>query len=68
MTRSEKLYQEGLVYSAECLAEAKIIGDCNDVPELRYVCTEKEAICNGKEVDMDLYENPDGELFAVVCW
>lgn len=68
MSRSERLYQEGLVFSAEYLTEAKIISDCNAVPELRYLCTEKEAICNGKEVDLDLYENPDGELFAVVYW
>lgn len=68
MTRSERLFQKGLVYSVERLSEAKIISDCNAVPELRYICTEREALCNGKEVDLDLYEDPNGELFAVVCW
>ena len=68
MTRSERLYQNGLVYSVECLSEARIISDCNAVPELRYICTEADAICNGKEVGMNLYENIDGELFAVICW
>ena len=71
MTRSEKLYRAGLVYSAECLCEARIVNELMEIPEfpeVRYVCTEKEAICNGREVDMDLYEAPEGELYAVVCW
>lgn len=67
MTRSERLYAEGLVCTWH-FGNIPIIKDCNELPNLRYVESEPDALCNGKEVELDIYESTDCNMYAVVNW
>lgn len=69
MSLSVKLYMNGKV-------GVNIYGLCEDIPiiekdsisKLRYIATDFDAMCNGKEVSVDIYENSYGEYFGVVNW
>lgn len=65
MKRSERLAREGLVHSFVYSANCKIIKDCYAVPNLIYCFTETVQY-DGEERDIDVYENEDGLLYAVV--
>ena len=67
MTRSERLAKEGKVsvYIGSCEI-AKVIRSCNSVKNLRYIGTDFGALYNGRSVSADVYENFEGDLFAVI--
>ena len=67
MTRSERLAKEGKVevYIGN-LETASVIKHCNEKRNIRYIGTDFECLYNGKEVSADVYENEDGELYAVI--
>lgn len=67
MTRSERLAKEGKISVYIGTVEtATVIPNCNAVKNLRYVGTDYDAIFDGKDTCADVYEDTDGEFFAVL--
>ena len=67
MTRSERLAKEGKigVYIGS-FEVAKVIRGCNSIKNLRYMGTDFDAFYDGRSVSADVYENFEGDLFAVI--
>lgn len=67
MTRSERLAKEGKVeVYIGSFEVAKVIRDCNSMKNLRYIGTDFDTLYNGRSVSADVYENFEGDLFAVI--
>ena len=67
MTRSERLAQEGIVeVYIGSLEKANVIEHCNAVKNLRYIGTDFNCLYDGKEVNANVYEDEDGNLYAVI--
>lgn len=67
MTRSERFAKEGKVeVYIGSFEEATVIKDCTEVEGLRYICTDFHCIYNGESVWVDVYEDNDGKLYAVI--
>lgn len=67
MTRSERLAKEGKVeVYIGSLEAAKVIRDCNSIKNLRYIGTDYDTLYNGHSVSADIYENFNGDLFAII--
>ena len=67
MTKSERLAKEGKISVYIGSVElATVIKNCNAMKNLRYIGTDYDAIYDSKNVCADVYENTDGELFAVL--
>lgn len=67
MTRSERLAKEGKVeVYIGSFETAKVIRDCNSMKNLRYIGTDFDTLYNGRSVSADVYENFEGDLFAVI--
>ena len=67
MTRSERLAKEGKIgVYIGTTAIATVLTNCNAAKNLRYIGTDFDAIFDGKGTCADVYENTDGELFAVL--
>lgn len=64
MTRSERLAKEE-VYIGSFKA-AKVIRDRNSMKNLRYIGTDFDTLYKGRSVSADVYENFEGDLFAVI--
>ena len=68
MTRSERLAKDGIVeVYIGSLEKASVIKNCNVKKNLRYLCTDFECLYNGEEVNANVYEDEDGNLYAVIC-
>lgn len=70
MKRSERLAKEGKVevYIGE-IATAKILTNnefCRVAKDLRYIGTDYNALYNGNSAWANVYENEDGNLYAVI--
>lgn len=68
MTRSERLAKDGKV-DVRCYGKsftAKVIKNCNDVSDSKYIGTDFDCLYNGKEVTADIYEDKDGNLYAII--
>ena len=72
MKRSERLALEGKIeVNCGSFEIATVITGaelCRRASMLRYLCTDFEALFNGREVSADVYEDEwnDGALFAVI--
>ena len=67
MTRSERLAKDGVVeVYIGSLEKANVIKHCNAKKNLRYICTDFDCMYDGKEVNADVYEDEDGNLYAVI--
>ena len=67
MTRSERLAKEGKVgVYVGSFETATVIEHCNVKRNIRYIGTDFECLYDGKEVNADVYEDEDGELYAVI--
>ena len=67
MTRSERLAKDGKIeVDIGTLEIATVIPDCNALENLRYIGTDFNALYNNCEVSADVYEDNDGNLFAVI--
>ena len=67
MTRSERLAKDGKIdVDVGAFGIATVIPDCNAVDSLRYLGTDFNALYNKCEVSADVYEDNDGNLFAVI--
>lgn len=67
MKRSERLAKEGKVeVYIGSLEKADVIKNCNAKKNLRYIGTDFNCLYDGKEVNADVYEDKDGELYAVI--
>ena len=67
MKRSERLAKEGKVeVYIGSLEKADVIKNCNAKKNLRYIGTDFNCLYDGKEVNADVYEGKDGELYAVI--
>lgn len=69
MTRSERMYKKGLC-EAYIMGmgnfEAVIIKNCNEIPNLRYIGTDYDAIVNGKDAVIDIYEDIEMNIYGIV--
>ena len=70
MTRSERLAKDGKieVYCGS-LETAKLLtdGEFSRIANvLRYIGTDDDAKCAGRDVSANIYENEDGALYAVI--
>lgn len=67
MTRSERLAKEGKIDVYIGSAEiAKVIPHCNARKNLRYIGTDFDCLYDGREASADVYEDMEGDLYAVV--
>lgn len=67
MTKSERLAREGKIsVDVGNFEIATVIPDCNAVSKLRYIGTDFNALYNNCEVAADVYEDSDGNYFAVI--
>lgn len=67
MTRSERLAKEGIVeVYIGSLEKANVIQHCNAKDNLRYICTDFNCMYDGRETNADVYEDEDGNLYAVL--
>lgn len=68
MTRSERLAKMSLISISALHGElAKVISNCNSVPNLRYFFTSYDELYNGKQVsEVDLFEDFESNLYAVI--
>ena len=67
MTRSERLAKDGKIeVDIGTFETATVIPDCNALDNLRYIGTDFNALYNGCEVSADVYEDNDGNLFAII--
>ena len=67
MTRSERLAKDGIVeVYIGSLEKANVIQHCNAKKNLRYICTDFNCMYNGRETNADVYEDEDGNLYAVL--
>lgn len=72
MKRSERLAKEGKIEvncgSFEIATVITAEEMCRRASMLRYLCTDFEALYDGREVEADIYEDEwnAGELFAVI--
>ena len=72
MKRSERLAREGKIeiYCGSVEIATVITSEqmSRQARYLRYLCTDSEALYDGREVSADVYEEKySGELFAVVA-
>lgn len=67
MTRSERLAKSGKVdiYIGSCEI-ADVISNCNAKKGLRYIGTDYDCRYNNKDVNADVYEDIEGNLYAVI--
>ena len=68
MTRSERLAKDGKI-DIRCHGKSftsKVIKNCNAVSDLRYIGTDFDCLYDGKEVTADIYEDKDGNLYAII--
>ena len=67
MKRSERLAKEGKVeVYIGSLEMARVIKHCNAIRNLRYIGTDFDCLYDEKEVNADVYEDKDGNLYAVI--
>ena len=67
MKRSERLAKEGKVeVYIGSFETAAVIDNCNAKKNLRYIGTDFECLYDGKEVSANVYEDEDGNLYAVI--
>lgn len=70
MKRSERLAKEGKIeVDIGEFAIAKVITAeqmSANARKLRYIGTDRTALFDGREVSANIYENNDGEIFAVI--
>ena len=70
MTRSERLAKEGkMIVDIGEFATAKVITAeqmSANARKLRYIGTDYAALFDGREVSANIYENNDGDIFAVI--
>ena len=67
MTRSERLAKEGKVsVYIGSLEVASVIKHCSAKNNIRYIGTDFDCLYDGKEVSADVYEDEDGNLYAVI--
>lgn len=67
MNRSERLAKEGKV--GVCVGSfetATVIPHCNAKRNIRYIGTDFDCLYDGKEVNADVYEDEDGNMYAVI--
>ena len=66
-TRSERLAKDGKIeVDIGTFEIATVIPDCNAVDNLRYLGTVFNALYNNCKVSANVYEDNDGNLFAVI--
>lgn len=67
MTMSECLARKGKIFVDIGTFEiATVIPDCNAIDNLRYIGTDFKTLYNGCDVSADVYEDSNGNLFAVI--
>lgn len=68
MTRSERLAKTGRVDVSYLggFETARVLKTCNELDGLRYVATDFECLYDGKDAIADIYEDEEGNVFAVI--